>query len=134
MELAVGGNAIKLNGKGFFVEPTVFAPASNRSRISQEEIFGPVLPVIPFEGIDEALELANDTDYGLASGIQTADYRKAMKFAENVKAGTVWINTWHQYDPSAPFGGYKLSGYGREHGIESFEAYTQHKTVWMDLE
>lgn len=132
LELAVGGNAIELNGKGFFVEPTVFAPASNRSRISQEEIFGPVLSVIPFKGIDEALELANDTDYGLASGIQTADYRKAMKFAENVKAGTVWINTWHQYDPSAPFGGYKLSGYGREHGIESFEAYTQHKTVWMD--
>lgn len=134
LQLAVGGNAIKVNGKGFFVEPTVFAPASNRSRVSQEEIFGPVLPVIPFSDIDEAIELANDTEYGLASGIQTSNYRTALKFAEHIKAGTVWINTWHQYDPSAPFGGYKLSGYGREHGIESFEAYTQHKTVWMDLD
>ena len=134
LPVAAGGNSLKVNGKGYFVEPTVFAPATNRSRVAREEIFGPVLPVIPFDGIDQALELANDTPYGLASGIQTADYRTALRFGENVAAGTVWVNTWHQYDPSAPFGGYKLSGYGREHGIESFEAYTQHKTVWLDLE
>jgi aldehyde dehydrogenase (NAD+) len=134
LPLACGGNSAQINGKGFFIEPTVFAPASNKTRVAQEEIFGPVLPVLPFKDLDEAIEIANDTPYGLASGIQTRDYKKAMKFAEHVKAGTVWINTWHQYDPSAPFGGYKLSGYGREHGIESFEAYTQHKTVWLDLE
>ncbi len=134
LPLVAGGGMPKINGKGFFVEPTIFAPASNKSRIAQEEIFGPVLPVIPFETLDEAIEIANDTPYGLASGIQTRDYKKAIKFANNVKAGTVWVNTWHHYDPSAPFGGYKLSGYGREHGGESFESYTQHKTIWLDLE
>lgn len=134
LQLVAGGNALKVNGKGFFVEPTLFAPASNKTRVAQEEIFGPVLPVIPFKTLDEAIEIANDSEYGLASGIQTSDYRAAMRFANEVKAGTVWINTWHHYDPSAPFGGYKLSGYGREHGIESFEAYTQHKTIWLDLD
>lgn len=132
-KLAFGGNTLQLNGKGYFVEPTLFAPASNAMRIAREEIFGPVLAVIPVRDLDEAIAVANDTAYGLASGIETADYRKAMRFAREVKAGTVWINTWHRYDPSAPFGGYKASGYGREHGTASFEAYTQHKTVWMEL-
>ena len=131
--LAVGGGTPKLNGKGFFVEPTVFAPASNAMRICREEIFGPVLAVIPVRDLDEAIAVANDSPYGLASGIETADYRKALRFAHEVRAGTVWVNTWHHYDPSAPFGGYKTSGYGREHGTASFEAYTQHKTVWMDV-
>ncbi len=108
-------------------------PASNRTRVAQEEIFGPVLPVIPFADLDEAIALSNDTMFGLASGIQTRNYKKALRFAAEVKAGTVWVNTWHHYDPSAPFGGYKLSGYGREHGIESFDAYTQQKTVWLDM-
>ncbi len=133
LPLAAGGNALTVNGKGFYVEPTIFAPASNRTRVAQEEIFGPVLPVIPFADLDEAIALSNDTTFGLASGIQTRDYKKALRFAAGVKAGTVWVNTWHHYDPSAPFGGYKLSGYGREHGIESFDAYTQQKTVWLDL-
>lgn len=131
--LAIGGGTPKVNGKGYFVEPTVFAPATNQMRISQEEIFGPVLSMIPVRDVDEAIRLANDSSYGLAAGIETADYRTAMRFAREVKAGTVWINTWHHYDPSAPFGGYKSSGYGRENGAASFEAYTQHKTVWMDL-
>jgi aldehyde dehydrogenase (NAD+) len=131
--LVLGGGAPKVAGKGFFVEPTVFGPTGNDARIARDEIFGPVLTVIPFDGLDEGIRLANDSPYGLASGIETADYRTAMRFAREVKAGTVWINTWHHYDPSAPFGGYKASGYGREHGTASFEAYTQHKTVWMDL-
>lgn len=134
LPIVAGGSSLKVNGKGFFVEPTIFAPASNKTRTAQEEIFGPVLPVIPFKRLDDAISIANDTEYGLASGIQTSNYRTALRFAEEVKAGTVWINTWHHYDPSAPFGGYKLSGYGREHGIESFESYTQHKTVWLDLD
>jgi len=87
----------------------------------------------PVNDLDEAIRLSNASPYGLASGIETSDYRKAMRFAREIKAGTVWVNTWHHYDPSAPFGGYKASGYGREHGYASFEAYTQRKTVWMDL-
>jgi aldehyde dehydrogenase (NAD+) len=90
--------------------------------------------MIPFRDFDEAIRLANDSPYGLASGIETGDYRKALRFAREIKAGTVWINTWHHYDPSAPFGGFKSSGYGREHGTASFESYTQHKTVWLDVD
>ena len=131
--VAIGGGTPKVGGKGYFVEPTVFAPARNEMRIAQEEIFGPVLTMIPVNDLDEAIRLSNASPYGLASGIETGDYRKAMRFAREVKAGTVWVNTWHHYDPSAPFGGYKASGYGREHGYASFEAYTQRKTVWMDL-
>jgi acyl-CoA reductase-like NAD-dependent aldehyde dehydrogenase len=131
--LAVGGGTPKLNGKGYFVEPTIFAPATNSMRVAREEIFGPVLSVIPVRDLDEAISVANNSPYGLASGIETADYRKALRFSKEIKAGTVWINTWHHYDPSAPFGGFKTSGYGREHGTASFEAYTQHKTIWMSV-
>jgi aldehyde dehydrogenase (NAD+) len=131
--LVLGGGTPKVDGKGYFVEPTVFGPGTNDMRIAREEIFGPVLTVIPFDDLDEAIRIANDTPYGLSSGIETTDYRKALRFANEVKAGTVWINTWHHYDPSAPFGGYKASGYGREQGSAVFEAYTQHKTVWLDL-
>jgi aldehyde dehydrogenase (NAD+) len=92
-----------------------------------------VLTVIPFATFEEAIEIANDTPYGLASGVQTADYQKALAEAEQIKAGTVWINTWHHYDPSAPFGGYNESGYGRETGPESLDAYMQVKTVWLEL-
>jgi aldehyde dehydrogenase (NAD+) len=131
--LAVGGGTPKINGRGYFVEPTIFGPTTNDARIAREEIFGPVLTVIPFDTLDEAIQIANDTPYGLSAGIETEDQRKAFRFSREVQAGTVWINTWHHYDPSAPFGGFKSSGYGREHGMASFEAYTQHKTVWLDL-
>jgi len=102
-------------------------------RISREEIFGPVVPVIPFDTEEEAIRLANDTSYGLASGIQTSDLRRALRLAEKIKAGTVWLNTWHKYHPNAPFGGYKLSGFGREQGAEALEGYTQYKTIWANL-
>jgi aldehyde dehydrogenase (NAD+) len=131
--LVCGGGTRPLGGKGFFVEPTIFGPTDNSKTIAREEIFGPVLTVIPFATFDEAIRIANDTPYGLASGVQTDDYRTAIAAAEQIKAGTVWINTWHHYDPSAPFGGYKQSGYGREHGPESLDAYTQVKTVWLEL-
>lgn len=131
--LTAGGGAPKVNGKGLFVEATVFADASNDLRISQEEIFGPVVPVIPFEDEDDAIRLANATAYGLASGIQTRDLGRALRLADRIKAGTVWLNTWHKYHPNAPFGGYKMSGYGREQGAEALENYTQYKTIWANL-
>jgi acyl-CoA reductase-like NAD-dependent aldehyde dehydrogenase len=131
--LLTGGRTRKPGGRGWFVEPTIFGPTDNGTRIAREEIFGPVLTVIPFATFKEAIEIANDTPYGLASGVQTADYRTALAAAEQIKAGTVWINTWHHYDPSAPFGGYNESGYGREHGPESLDAYTQVKTVWLEM-
>src|SRR5262245_9405735 len=131
--LAAGGGTTKVNGRGLFVEPTVFADATNAMRISREEIFGPVVPVIPFEGEEEAIRLANDTDYGLASGIQTGDLGRGIRLADRIKAGTVWLNTWHQYHPNGPFGGFKMSGYGREQGAEALESYSQYKTIWAHL-
>ena len=131
--LVAGGGVQKINGRGLFIEPTVFADATNDLKISREEIFGPVLPVIPFEGEEEAIHIANDTSFGLASGIQTGDLGRALRLADRIKAGTVWINTWHKYHPNAPFGGYKMSGYGREQGAEALESYTQYKTIWANV-
>jgi aldehyde dehydrogenase (NAD+) len=132
--LVAGGNTQKINGKGLFIEPTVFADATNDLKISRDEIFGPVLPVIPFKDEEEAVRLANDTPYGLASGIQTSNLGKALRLADRIKAGTVWLNTWHKYHPNAPFGGFKMSGYGREQGSEALEGYTQYKTIWVNLD
>jgi aldehyde dehydrogenase (NAD+) len=131
--LVAGGGTRKIDGKGLFIEATVFADATNDLKISREEIFGPVVPIIPFSGEEEAIRLANDTTYGLASGIQTRDLGRALRLADKIKAGTVWINTWHKYHPNAPFGGYKMSGYGREQGAEALENYTQYKTIWANL-
>lgn len=131
--LVAGGGTRQLNGKGLFIEATVFADATNDLAISREEIFGPVVPIIPFDGEAEAIRLANDTPYGLASGIQTRDLGRALRLADKIKAGTVWINTWHKYHPNAPFGGYKMSGYGREQGAEALESYTHYKSVWANL-
>ena len=132
-KLVTGGNTRRINGRGLFIEPTVFANATNDLRISREEIFGPVLPVISFRDEEEAIRIANDTSYGLASGIQTGDLRRAMRLADRIKAGTVWLNTWHKYHPNAPFGGSKMSGYGREQGAEALESHTQYKTIWANL-
>ncbi|MRS99421.1 aldehyde dehydrogenase family protein [Ralstonia pickettii] len=131
--LVAGGGVRKINGKGLFIEPTVFADADNQLKVSREEIFGPVLPVIPFDAEDQAIQIANDTPYGLASGIQTGDLGRGIRLAERIRAGTVWLNTWHKYHPSAPFGGYKMSGYGREQGVEALQSYTQFKTIWANL-
>jgi acyl-CoA reductase-like NAD-dependent aldehyde dehydrogenase len=99
----------------------------------REEIFGPVVAVTPFDSWDEIIERANSTRYGLASGVWTQDIGKAHRFAHSVKAGTVWINGYGYFDPAAPFGGYKESGFGREMGKEALELYTQVKTVWVSL-
>lgn len=120
-------------GKGYFVRPTVFADVIAEMTIAREEIFGPVLSVIRFRDVDDVVRLANDTPYGLASGIWTRDIKKAHRLARRLQAGTVWINTYGLYDNAMPFGGYKNSGFGRELGQHGILEYTQVKSVWVDL-
>lgn len=132
-KLVTGGNAVKVNGKGYFVEATVFDEARPGMKIVDEEIFGPVLSVLTFDGVEEGVRLANQTMYGLAAGIWTRDIKKAHAVARAVKAGTVWINTYNMYDSAAPFGGYKASGFGRDLGREALNSYTEVKTVWVAL-
>ena len=126
-----GGTRTGANGKGFFIEPTLMVDAKNSMRIAQEEIFGPVLTVIPFDGVDDAIALANGTPFGLAAGVNTRDMKKAMRVARGLQAGSVWINTYGEFDPAVPFGGYKSSGIGRELGTEVLENYMQTKSVWL---
>lgn len=133
-KLLCGGEKADIGtGKGYFVHPTVFDQVDNKTRIAQEEIFGPVLATIPFEDSNDALKKANETIYGLAAAVWTKDIQKAHLFARKIKAGTVWVNTYNQYDAASPFGGYKQSGYGRELGMQALDLYTQTKTVWVDL-
>jgi len=119
-------------GGGWFVEPTVFTGVKPDMRIAQEEVFGPVLSVIPFDSDDEALAIANGTIYGLAAGVWTADIGRALKMAHTLEAGTVWINTYRVSSPLSPFGGYKRSGFGRESGLLSIREFVQEKSVWIE--
>ena len=133
-QLLNGGERTPVDGKGYFVQPTIFGGVTSNMTIAREEIFGPVLAMMSFTGgIDGASALANETIYGLAAGIWTRDIGKALRTARNVRAGTVWINTYNMYDAASPFGGYKQSGFGRELGIHAIEGYTQVKSVWVDL-
>ena len=133
--LVAGGERTAVNGKGNFVTATVFADVDPDMRIAREEIFGPVAAVIPFDDVDDAIEKANRTVYGLAAGIWTRDVGKAHRLATEIHAGTVWINTYNQYDSGSPFGGYKQSGFGRDLGLEAaLEKYTQVKSVWVALD
>jgi aldehyde dehydrogenase (NAD+) len=132
-KLVAGGNPAKVNGKGYFVEATVFDETKPGMKIVDEEIFGPVLAVVSFDGEDEGIRLANHTMYGLAAGIWTKDIQKAHRVARAVRAGTVWINTYNSYDSAAPFGGFKASGFGRDLGREALDGYTEVKTVWVGL-
>ena len=118
---------------GYFIEPTIFAGVSNDMRVAREEIFGPVLSVIPFESEDDLIRQANDTRYGLAAGIWTRDIQKAHRVAHALRAGTVWVNSYRTLSFNTPFGGYKMSGMGRENGLESLKDYTQVKSVWVEL-
>jgi len=133
-KLVAGGQRQPVNGKGAFVQATVLAGVHNRMRVAQEEIFGPVLTVIPFDGADDAVTQANDVAYGLAAGVWTRDVKKAHTVARRLAAGTVWINMYNFYDPGMPFGGVKGSGFGRDLGEACLQEYTQVKSVWLNLE
>ena len=119
-------------GEGWFVEPTVFAGVHNRMRIAQEEVFGPVLSIIPFSDEEEAVAIANDVRFGLGAGVWTADIGRAVRMSERIQAGTVWVNTYRAVSYMSPFGGYKDSGLGRENGQEAIREYLQVKSVWIN--
>ncbi|MFI7407162.1 aldehyde dehydrogenase family protein [Streptomyces sp. NPDC049627] len=131
--IVCGGERLDLDG-GYYYRPTVIADLANDSRVVQEEIFGPVLTVQPFDSEDEAVELANSTPYGLASGVQTGSLARAHRVADRLQAGIVWVNDWAMLDPAVPFGGVKDSGFGREYGPEALDAYTTTKSVVVSLD
>ena len=131
--LVAGGKAATVNGKGYFIEATVFDGVTPEMTIAREEIFGPVLAVLGFDDEEEAVALANQSMYGLAAGVWSRDVGRAHRVAHAIRAGTVWVNTYNMYDPGAPFGGYKASGFGRDLGRTALEGYTESKTVWIAL-
>jgi len=120
-------------GSGWFVEPTIFSDVKPEMRIANEEVFGPVLSIIPFDDEEEAIRIANSTIYGLAAGVWTKSIRRALMMSERLEAGTVWVNTYRAVSYMSPFGGYKRSGIGRESGIEAVREYLQTKSVWIDI-
>jgi acyl-CoA reductase-like NAD-dependent aldehyde dehydrogenase len=134
--VVAGGASPQLDASfkgGYFFTPTIFDDVKNNMRVAQEEIFGPVVSVITFKDEDDLIKQANDTIYGLSAGIWTRDITRAHRFAREIKAGVVWINTFNMFNAASPFGGYKQSGYGREMGRHALDLYTQVKSVWVDL-
>lgn len=129
----VGGEELENAEGGYFVPPTIYTGVDNSMRIAREEVFGPVLSVIPFDSEDEAVEIANDSDFGLVSGVWTQNISRALRVADVLETGQVFINTWLAGGVEIPFGGYKQSGYGREKGIEALHHYTQVKSVTVAL-
>jgi len=119
--------------KGFFIKPTIFSEVKDDMAIARDEIFGPVLSVIRFHEVEEVIERANTTDYGLAAAVWTRDIGKAHAIASRVRAGTVWVNCYDVFDAAAPFGGFKMSGIGRELGEYALQLYTEVKTVYVNL-
>jgi len=129
----MGGAAMK-EGQGLFIEPTIFDEITPDMTIAREEIFGPVLSIITVGSTDEAVKVANDTKYGLAASVFTANVRRAHRVARAIKAGTVTVNCFGEGDISTPFGGYKQSGFGgRDNSIHAHDQYTEMKTIWVDL-
>jgi aldehyde dehydrogenase (NAD+) len=129
--LACGGE--RVGDRGYFIQPTVFSDVRDEMKIAREEIFGPVMSIIPFKDMDEVIARANRTTYGLAAGVWTRDIKKAHAVANSMRAGTVWVNCYHVLDTRAPFGGYKQSGMGRELGEYGLQQYTEVKTVTVKL-
>ncbi|TDD14526.1 aldehyde dehydrogenase [Kribbella turkmenica] len=129
----IGGARLRPETGGYFLEPALLDRVDNSSRVAQEEIFGPVLSVIDFDGVDEGLRLANETAYGLAASVWTSDLRTAHRVSRELRAGTVWVNTFDATDVFAPFGGFKASGAGRDKSLHALHEYTGLKTTWIDL-
>ncbi|MNV54188.1 NAD/NADP-dependent betaine aldehyde dehydrogenase 1 [compost metagenome] len=117
------------DGEGYFVRPTVFADVPQQARITQEEIFGPVVVAQPFDSLDDAVRLANDSAFGLGASIWSNDLTRVQRLIPRIDAGTVWVNTHNMLDPNMPFGGFKQSGVGREHGRAVLEMYLEKKSV-----
>ncbi|WP_192256087.1 aldehyde dehydrogenase family protein [Mesorhizobium caraganae] len=135
-KLVTGGTRLTQGAlaAGNFVAPTVFAGVSDEMKIAREEIFGPVISALPFDTLDEAVERANNTPYGLASGVFTQNVATAHQLSRKIRAGSVWVNTYHAIDPAVPFGGYKMSGYGREGGAEHLGEYLNTKGVFIKID
>jgi acyl-CoA reductase-like NAD-dependent aldehyde dehydrogenase len=132
-ELVAGGDTHPLDSDGYYIAPTVFTSTDDSAKIVQEEIFGPVLVAQPYETLEEVAERANDSEYGLAAGVWTTSISSAHKLAALLRAGSVYVNAWGLVDPSAPFGGFRASGLGREHGYEGLSAYLEDKSVFVQL-
>ena len=132
--LVLGGKRADTVSGGCYIEPTVFDEVSHEHTIAREEIFGPVLSVIAFDTEEQALRMANDSEYGLAAGVWTKDISRAHRVARKLRAGSVWVNYWDGGDMSAPFGGYKQSGNGRDKSLHAFDKYTEMKATWINLE
>ena len=132
-ELVIGGSQVLQSTGGFYIEPTVFSNVENHTELAQEEIFGPVLSVIPFDGFEEGIRLANDTRYGLAASVWTENLSRGIRASRAVRAGMVWVNTYQRSDITFPFGGFKASGHGRDRSLHAFDEYSSLKSTWIHL-